>query len=281
MKSVIKCLSSEVLIVGGGTLFSHFSGRGIPFMLLVAILRKIIQKRVYFYGIGYSSTTSKNLESLAKIAFKMADRVYVRDSLSRQILTRRLGVKTVGIIPDLGFCLKKKEAPDRFVEIKRKKNGPLVGISLLYTWSEHDNTMLDSITAFTRYLCYKYNATICFLTFNPALIDNKGIRKSDEQAGMAILSRLPDEIKKSVHVLPHYNPGTTLKIVSELDAVISMRYHCLVFALKENIPYIAISFEDKYKAFAADYGGAIIELERISQEHLIKEWEKIKLNTKK
>jgi polysaccharide pyruvyl transferase WcaK-like protein len=277
-RGALSALFSDVLIIGGGTLFSHFSGKGIYPMLIVSIIRKLLTgRKTVFYGIGYSSSTPDSLKKLARAAFNRSDGVYVRDSLSYRLLSKVIDSDRLFLEKELAFSLQ----PDPGVVIpssvteKRADHNTLVGFSLLYTFSTKDATMIQAVVDFIKNISEKIDAGFVFLTLNPAFIDRHGIRMSDEKAGKEVVSRLPGRIASRCIVLPVYPPHEMLEIVGQLDCVISMRYHGLVFARMKNKPYIAISFEDKHAAFIQDFGGETIDFEKISAGELGHKWEKI------
>jgi len=266
-----KALLADVLILGAGTLFSRSTGIGIYIAIVIAILRKLIfKKKTYFYGIGYSSTTPFLLKILTMIAFRVSDGIYLRDNFSIRRVANYLGIKSVYPVPtqDLAFFLKKSASiPKCFEDIKRNRRDLLVGILLLYP-SENKGIVVESFKKFIEYLHFKYNATICFLVFCPAFVSNR----SDKEIALRVINQLAAEVRKNVHVLPYCSPSMTLKIIEELDFVISMRYHGLIFAYKENKPFIAISFEDKHRDFLGKYMGESIDLKSLTVNELIKKF---------
>jgi polysaccharide pyruvyl transferase WcaK-like protein len=278
MQGVLQALLCGTLIVGGGTIFSTFSGPGVMTTTIIAIIRKILlRKKVYFYGIGYSSSTSHFLSILAKLAFKLADGIYVRDSISQETLSRILKRKLVLQIPELGLFLKRGSSlPDELVYMAKNRQGPLVGISLMHiAWLDYDQ-IIDSIKGFMEYLYSKHNAIFCFLTFQPRVIDYYDAWRSDEEIGQMIVDRLPEQIRANCRVLGACSGSDTLRIIDEVESIISMRYHCLVFAYAQGKPYVAISFEDKHRAFVKDYGGVSIPLANISATNIIEKWEELR-----
>jgi polysaccharide pyruvyl transferase WcaK-like protein len=276
-EGILRALTSDILLVGGGTIFSDVSGSGIFIITLIAIIRKIVlKKQTYFYGIGYSSSTPNLLSKFAKIALKVSDGVYVRDSISFDILKAKFGIKSVFRMPELALSLKESNwLPDEIVEVINNREGPLIGFSLMHRESLDYDRLIASIKGTIKYLHSKYNASFCFLTFQPRVIDYHENWRSDQEVGELIVSRLPSEIGKKCHVLGAYPPDVTLKIISKLDSIISMRYHCLVFASMQHRPYVAISFDDKHKAFIKDYGGESIPLDNITADGLVAKWEKL------
>ncbi|MFX1538024.1 MAG: polysaccharide pyruvyl transferase family protein [Promethearchaeota archaeon] len=274
IKGIYKALFSDVLILGPGTLFSKHAGGGIYVASLVAILRKAIGKKLYLYGIGYSSTTSFLLKILSRIIFKLSDEIYVRDRLSLEKI--RHGVQTehtlshLSLVPEPALFLKAASSVPQCVKnIKNRKQGPLIGISLSYV-PQYADMIADSIAEFVTQLCYRYNVSVCFLTFHPMLVSRK--IKSDTELGAAIKEQLPPKIRSNIFVLPYFPPDITLRIIRELDFLVCMRYHSLVFAYKERKPFVAISFEDKQRSFLEEYGGESIDLENLTAKELIQKF---------
>jgi polysaccharide pyruvyl transferase WcaK-like protein len=282
IRGTLKALFSDALIIGAGTVFSAHSGLGIKAAVIIAILRKmLLRKKVFFYGIGYSSsTTSRILKMLSRPALNLADGIYVRDTLSYSMLKSTIkNNERIFLIPELGLFLKKSAfLPNELSGILKKGKGPLVAFSLMYTglYDDHINTVSDAVRGFIEYLHSRYSdAKFLFLTFQPTVIRYSPDWISDEEVGLAITRKLPREIRSSCDVLRRYPPMETLRIISESDVIISMRYHCLVFASMQNKPYIAISFDDKHRAFVKEDDGEIIDIDEISTDSLIQLWRKI------
>ena len=274
IKGIYKVLSSDVLILGPGTLFSQHAGSGIYVASLVAMLRKATGKKLYLYGIGYSSTTPFLLRILSRLIFKLSDEIYARDRISlekiRHDMRREQNLSHLSIIPEPALFLKAASSVPQFVKnIKNSKKGPLIGISLSW-FPQYADVIANSIAEFVKHLCYRYNASVCFLTFHPMFVSRK--IKSDTELGAAIKEQLPWKIRSNIFVLPYFPPDVTLRIIRELDFVVCMRYHSLVFAYKERRPFIAISFEDKQRSFLEEYGGESIDLENLTAKELIQKF---------
>src|SRR6185503_18866576 len=107
---------------------------------------------------------------------------------------------------------------------------PVIGLSLMYLPNLDYAKISVPIKTFIEMMHSRYNATFVFLTFQPRVINYRGDWMSDQEVGESIIRDLPVTIRTSCHALPIYSPPKTLGIISKLDAVISMRYHCLVFA---------------------------------------------------
>lgn len=275
-KGVLRALVCSILMIGGGTIFSTFSGTGVVAITIVAIIRKaVLRKKVFFYGIGYSSSTSRVLSLLAKLAFHLADNVYVRDSISFSNLKQQMKIDSVSIIPELALFLRPGSIPNETKESLRGYSRPLIGFSLMYLPSHNYQPIKEAIHQFMRYLYQKYSASFCFLTFQPRIIDYSHDWKSDDEIAAGFLEGLSSEIRKSCTILPAYDHFATLAIINELDFIISMRYHCLVFGHLQRKPFVSISFEEKHRALVREYGGGSVELSQIQPSSLIAEWERI------
>jgi polysaccharide pyruvyl transferase WcaK-like protein len=294
VKGAFHALLSDMLIIGGGTIFSSHSGMGIRAIVAIAIIRKILlRKKFYFYGIGYSGSTPKMLSILSRLAFRVADAIYVRDSLSHSYLSRLIGDKKLFLIPELALKLKESETlPIGTETIFRKDNEPMIGFSLMYLRSSQDNRRVaEAVQGFIEHLYHKSNAKFFFLTLQPRVtianvnagvtdlstqvINSRSEWRSDSEIAERIISGLAEPIRSNCHVLNYYPPSDTLKIIGELGGVLSMRYHCLIFAHMKHKPYLAISFDDKHLAFMKDYGGELLDISQVSSSNLIQKWEKM------
>lgn len=278
VKGALRALLSDMLIIGGGTIFSALAGAGIRAIVAIAIARKLLLgKKFYFYGIGYSSSTSRMLSLLARIAFNLADAIYVRDSLSYSYIKRQINHDRLILIPEIARWLKESDLlPSETMRIFEKQGQPVIGFSLMYVASSDQNQRIpESIQKFIAYLYARYRSRFVFLTFQPRVINYSEEWQSDYEIAARIVGSLPAEIRNNCHVLEYYPPNETLRIVKELDVVISMRYHCLVFAHMQQKPYLAIGFDDKHSSFVSDFGGEYLDLEQLSGQDMIDKWEKM------
>jgi polysaccharide pyruvyl transferase WcaK-like protein len=273
----LKALTADILLIGGGSIFFEKSGLGTHILTVLTILRKLLfRRKFYYYGIGVSSKTSTFLRALMAISFRLADGVYVRDSLSYKVVSEEFKVKRIHLMRDLALFLRRNEnLPKEILELKNKKEGPLVGFCLSTTNSGHDKQLFQNVAKFIHYLVEKQKATIWFISFYPAFGDNDESIRPDEYAAMSVMNALPPEVKSSIHNLPYFDPATTERIVGELDSVISMRYHGLVFAHKEKKPFIAISSADKHRSFVHDVGGEELDLDSATFDKLLVKWQKL------
>jgi polysaccharide pyruvyl transferase WcaK-like protein len=280
LRGIHRALVGDALLIGGGTIFSSLSGIGIRAIVAVAIFRKLLlRKGFYFYGIGYSKSTSRLLSILAGWAFNLADGIYVRDTVSYEYINKKIKHSRLQLMPELAFHLSESDKfPDEVEKIMGDEDTPIIGLSLMHLpQAELNAKVIASIREVIEYLHGSLKARFYFLTFQPRVIDYTRDWRSDGEIGELIIKQLPEQVRDRCHVLDYYSPRDTLTILSKMDLLISMRYHCLVFAYMQGKPYVAISFDDKHTSFVKDHGGSMLPLTELSKERMIALLEKIQL----
>lgn len=261
--------TSNMIIIGGGGLFSRYSGFFVYLLVLFGILSKLLHKKVYYYGIGFSTSTPALLKYIAKLGFLCSDHVSVRDIRSYNTLLR-LGVsrKKISLIKDVALELiptssKKIESILTDEKIPRKKY--LIGMALNYTSCPETNALLEhTFPKIVDTIINETHAEVIYFTFCPAYVSTV----SDRVLGEEIKCHLVNPSR--FHVLKYYPPDVVLGIFMKLDASIAMRFHSQVFSSMAKIPFYGISYEEKCASFLEEQGAAWVPVEKIGTH-----WRKI------
>ena len=120
--------------------------------------------------------------------------------------------------------------------------------------------IIESLTQTVKYLISKgYHILLI-----PQIFGN-----NSEKPLFKIISRID---KKKIIILPgNVDAYAQQIIISKLYCIIGMRYHSMIFAGKENIPSISISYEHKTLGFMEmlDRSDLIINVENISSDKII------------
>ena len=110
---------------------------------------------------------------------------------------------------------------------------PLVGVILRKLPEDKAQVVADSL----KWLRGKHKFTPIFIPFQPA----QDLEFATEVMHMADIS--------SKLILRYSEPEELLAVFSQLDLVIGMRLHALIFALLNKVPMLGLSYDPKVAAF--------------------------------
>lgn len=279
LKSTIKeFFSTDLIILGSGTLFSKNSSFFAYFISLLPIIGKIFKKKSVFYSIGFSSTTSHFIKLAIKISMNFADKISVRDLSSLRNL-KKIGLKKEIFLfedPTINLKLITKNVAPILQKEKIHKNKFLIGMSLNYVVNQKINEKIENeFPKIIDWLAKQFNSEIIFFTFDPAFTHPR----PDYKLAMKIKSQLKHP--KNFKILDYYpSPNLVLNLMKKMDFFIAMRYHSILFAHKINIPFMGIIYEEKNKAFLKSIGKKGIPLFKLNFKNVAKEISKTLKNKK-
>jgi polysaccharide pyruvyl transferase WcaK-like protein len=206
-------LSADAFILGGGGVidYGYFDG-----------LEKIGEKPLYAVGVDIPLSGPKYDDLILKFPFR---KILVR-SKEYCWLARSQGLTNVFFMPDLAFWMDPpKKAKSNFP--------PKLGVSLMNHLLENEDHLQEHIMRVLE--MRKDTFDISFLVF----------KDSDEDMISKVLS------KGSVpcQVLKPKTPEEMLNIISDLNVLLTMRFHGAVFANICKIPFISLSNPGKHSIF--------------------------------
>ena len=276
IKNIIKELkSADLLISGGGSLLQDVTGKKtIPYYLGIIALAKMLKVPVFFCAQGVGPVNSIIFKNAIKYILNRVDAISVRDENSKLFL-ESLGVKKdIHYTADLAYLLDPIDGP--------KIEGILSNESLMNTFTESlyigvsirpwkDNNYLDSLITLLKKIKENYpEYNILFIPFkypDDLEISQYAMKKAEE-------NNLEAKILKN-----NYTPEEVLGVVSEMDILIGVRLHSLIFAAIGNTLPLGISYHPKVDAFleqlkissisdidSLDYNSSFKNIERYIQE---------------
>lgn len=237
--------SSDLLISGGGSIFQDVtSSRSLLYYVSVVILARLFRKPVVFYAQGVGPVRRPiNRWLLGRVANRV-NLITLRDQASRDFLLQ-LGVKRppLKVTADPVFALQadqneKEGILQRFPYLADSKVKRL-GVSVRQ-WAPLEG----------------YQQRLA------AVLDHF------KQAGFEIIfvpMDYPEDIKESERVIScmhkeaclikdELTTAQHLAVISQLDLMVGMRLHALIFAASCGIPFAGISYDPKIDAFLDLFG---------------------------
>lgn len=248
---------ADLFLSGGGSLLQDITGNfSVPYYLAVAWLAKMQGTKVVYYAQGAGPLTKKWSQKLTAITLNRFNLLGARDQKTKNLL-KKIGVKKeIKLTVDPVFGLYDPLATKR-QKIKAKVE---VGISVR-PWSVD---YLEQLAAALNQFAASKN--IKYILFPM----HKG---ADEE----ISEQLKAQLKSETEILNLADqPELALKSFSQLDLFVGVRLHSLIFALLNQLPLVALSYDPKIEGLVADLDYLpLIKLEELEAEKLEAALEKI------
>lgn len=205
-------LSADAFILGGGGVidYGYFDG-----------LEKIGDKPLYAAGVDIPLSGARYDDLILKFPFR---KILVR-SKEYCWLARSQGLTNVSFMPDLAFWM---EPP-----VSRRSFPPKLGVSLMKHLLDDEDHLQEHIMRVLE--LRKDTFDIYFLVF----------KDHDEDMISKVLSKGSIPCK----VLKPKTPDEMLKIIADLNVLLTMRFHGAVFANICKVPFISLSNTGKHSIF--------------------------------
>ena len=258
---------ADLLISGGGSLLQDVTSALSPLYYL-NVIRLGLQTgiAVMIYAQGFGPLRRRFNRWIARRLLRCVDCITVRDAESAKAL-QELGVdrSPILITADPAFCLSARE-PDQGKRALAKlgigeTDRPLVGVSLR-PWKGMEAklpTLAEVLRSFAA-------STGCRYVFLPMQFP----------ADCPPLLTLAAEVTNSSMLNMPLQPGEMLGVIGEMDFVIGMRLHALMFGVMMGVPMLGIGYDPKVEAFGKTADIPVVSWEKITDEfapQLVRAWE--------
>ncbi len=259
--AIVRALAkSDLLISGGGSLLQDVtSERSLYYYLGIIYLAKRLGAKVMLYAQGIGPVNGSFAQSVMRRVGNQVDLITVRDEGSREELRRlQITKPAVHVTADPVLALHPVDKHlGRTILLQHKVAGvsPLVGISAR-DWQGRENYQQALIDAAHR-LQQEQGARIVLLP----------MQWPDDRA---VSQRLAEQIGGQVTVLEgDYTTSELMSIVGNLDLLIGIRLHALIFAAVMQVPLLGISYDPKIERFLATLGDQPVgSLETVTAQNI-------------
>ncbi len=240
----------DIVIVGGGQLFDDcgdYHGDELlkdttyfnVYILNLILLSFLRNKKCIALGIGVTPSLDQQFKHDLGIIMNTCKHIYARDEFSKEmLLSVGCASNRIHICNDLGLYLENC-SEQRINDITMSENidasKPIIGVTLLNHQKE---------PAWVAELIEIFNNILINTNYNIIMIP---FYKTCEKNDRIFMKKIVDNIiyKERVTLLNgDYHPNEIAGIISKCKIVIGMRYHSLIFALKNSIPCISIVYSD-------------------------------------
>lgn len=259
LDSVIAAIeNSSLLIVGGGGLFNSYleyepdlflvPGHSLfsVFIFSLPFLARLLQKPCMIYGVGVSYINNDDARRHVQLAFKYADMSSVRDHGSRKFL-KALGcaVENIRVTADPAFRLVNSDL-NRIQNILHVEgvHYPVVGVALRnWTFSADPRDWEPEVAAGLGEFARESNSSVVFIPFQQSQ-DAPQDLSNDLTIIQRIRAQLGEDVVASV-LKGSYSPAEISGVIAFCNVALCMRLHSVILAIKNAVPFIALSYDPK------------------------------------
>lgn len=243
LRAVRQC---DMLISGGGSLLQDVtSSKSIHYYLFIIRLAKLLRKKVFIYSQGIGPIDHAFNRRATARALKKADGIVVRDERSAKLL-EQIGLPQERIVITADPVIRMKR-PDRMVgrEILAragiKKDGRLT-VGWAIREKNRDSTFVREITECIRWLRENYDAESVLIPFH---------YEEDREVCSVIAERTNGAAKC---LSEKYLSEDMLSIIGNMDVLVGVRLHSMIYAAIMGVPIIGVSYDPKCTAFLNSVG---------------------------
>lgn len=236
IKVFLNVLNTDCILFGGGTLIQDkTSNRSLWYYLSVVWLGKVFNKKVILYSNGISTLNSNFNKSIAKKVLNRVDVITLREESSCEELNK-LQIKKPKVLvtadPVFGLdkCIK-----EEYKYIYERENIPIDKPILGITIRKWDNLdyYTDKMACFCDEIIKNEGMNVIFLNMQ---------YKPDKMVANIIKNKMKEKcyiVEKDLSV------REVIGAISNIDILLGMRLHGLIFAAKQRIPMVGLSYTPK------------------------------------
>lgn len=236
---------SQLLISGGGSLLQDVtSDRSLYYYLSIMMLAKKLGKPVMLYAQGIGPVQGSLAQGAMRYIGNMVDLITVRDDGSFEEL-KRLKVTAPPIYITADPVLAMHPVDKQIGRSILKKHGqegvaPLIGISVREwkDWGHYKQVLSHAADQMIEEL----GARVVFIP----------MQWPDD---LSVSKKIAERMKNKAGVLPgEYTTSELLSLTGNLDLLIGIRLHALIFAAVMHVPMAGISYDPKIDRFLETIG---------------------------
>lgn len=246
LREVLRC---DLLISGGGSLLQDAtSQRSLLYYLSILKLAQVFHKKTFIYSQGVGPLNNEKNRIRTADTLHRTDGIVVRDRQSKQLLQEiGLDVSNVHVTTD---PVLRAQPPDLRcgAEILRMEGFPARQSGRIRVgWAVKagaDEGFVSRQEEAIRWLQQERNADVLLIPFHEA---------QDRSVARAMKQRLG----ASVCLLEgHYLSEDLLSVVGNLDVMVGVRLHAMIYAAVMGVPMLGISYDPKIDSFLTSIGQA-------------------------
>ena len=242
IKAVIGAIKScDLFISGGGSLLQDVtSTRSLLYYISLMKLAKNYNKTIMVYANGVGPIDGKINRFWTRRILNKVDLITLRDEDSKRFLGE-LGVKNenIYVTADPVFTLEPIEKEKVLNILDREsipKDKPMIGVAVRH-WEDSENLIIH-VAKTIDYIIEQYNVNVILIPMHyPGDLDiSNSILNNVNTKGCYVLSN-------------KYNVEDIMGIIKNLEMIIAMRLHSLIYAATQGVPMVGIVYDPKIEGF--------------------------------
>jgi N-acetylglucosaminyldiphosphoundecaprenol N-acetyl-beta-D-mannosaminyltransferase len=231
LKSIRMVLKSSDLFIsgGGGLLQDTTSLKSLIYYCALLLIARKERVPVMVYAQGIGPLKRRTSRFLTKLSISGCNVISVRDERSKRLL-EKIGVRReISVTADPALLLKPSQLP-----MLKDLNKPVLG----YAFRAWPGLDFEAVAKIVDEANRRFKGTTVLIPFH---------HKTDVHVAEQIAARMrTPAIVFSQTTLP----SDILGVVGELDVLIGMRLHSIIFASTQKTPFIPVSYDPKVGEFA-------------------------------
>ncbi len=258
----------DYFVSGGGSLLQDVTGwKSIPYYLGQVLIAQLMGRKTVFYAQGIGPVKGKFYRWLIRKVMNRANYISVRDSKSKELLIDwGIDANQIKISVDPVFILRNlsEDYTNSDIEIKTPKTPrPLIGVSVRPWGNEYIDDFAESLSKFAA----EIDANIIIIPFH--INQDQGISKKLKEK---VISRWnEDDYKADIILSEVETPLQVISLYKELDFLLGVRLHSLIFSVLKNVPFVAIEYDPKITGFLNMIGiNSSVDINNLDGEQLYK-----------
>lgn len=239
--SIIRKLwQSDVLVFGGGTLLQDSTSlRSFLYYTSLVRLAELFGCRVELWGNGLGDIKSRFSLRILKHVLEKTDYIGLRDKRSEELaLLCTTGGSGAVIVLEGDLALSQKASPDTRIDWLLRRFGmkPWSVTEAFAVIAVKGKADRDSISELESYMCELWEKGVSFLYIPMYRAEDEGeSRRLCAKFGGAVASYISE--------------GDALGLIARSRLVCAMRFHALLFAAMNDIPFVAFGKDPKVREF--------------------------------
>ena len=268
--SVIKAMmNTELVISGGGSLLQDVtSKRSIYYYLGLMQLAKLCSRPVMLYGQGIGPINASFARNATSFVCKQIDLIAVRDLKSQEeLLSLGINKEKVHLTADAVMTMDPVEKI--YGEVTLKKYGveegkPVFGIAARDWASKSDFKF--ALAQAAEALVEKYDAYVVFLS----------LQYPEDLAISNEIASLMNRKDRTIVISERCGIAQLLSLVGNMNLLISIRLHALIFGALMNVPVLGISYDPKIEGFLEGIDSVpVSNISNVTKEKLLEKVEEV------
>lgn len=265
--------SDHVIIGGGGLYNSYFDYGPTEFIRETAnyaqhiydmpILARVLSKPVTVYAVGGGQITGSFPRRQASLSLSCSSSVMVRDHVTEAFfLDLGCSRQTLHVVADPAFRVRNADPSQLTLSQAEafawsQEHRPIAVV--VRKWLELPDEYISFLAAALENLATRLGRPLLFIPFDLDL--HGGDSLSDDRA---VITQIAAILPSSLHyrvLEDEHHPNAISLLLSGATAVVSMRLHGCILAVRNAVPLIGINYDPKVRAVLSDIGleSAILE----------------------